>query len=185
MPVSAQTIGLRGSIEGSNNRFANGAIGFGVFANPLYTETDLGILLYADFATNTRIFNDCINCPSLDIKTKYRKISGGFSAMINLEMNSNTMDFKIGPDVSYHMFLAQRQGLLLNWSDRYSSHYVGIGIMANLTVYEIMYSPFNLEFFVTPTNYFKLNNFGETRNNSILENHLFHLNAQVGLSYQF
>ncbi len=172
----SQSIGLRGGVELSDNKFPNKAGGIGLYVNVNHFSKKLEAVMYTD------LFSKGMNERKLgreDISYEKKTIGG---AALFIIPNSNKLKFKFGPDISYNWIDATQIGKSGTYfTDGIKANYVGFGVMTNLQYRPILNFPITLDLFITPS--YMVN--AESTEHVIAHRSLKIVDIQLGLAYQF
>lgn len=176
-----QSIGIRGGFELADQNQTNNAFGGGTYLTFKNFSDKIHLMLSFDYSGKTQRFEN------KDLQTAYAKYRFS-AATLFVKPLSESFDFIFGPSISYNIYRASHQGIILRWIDNYKSNFIGLEIVSNLQVKNILQSPLNIDFFITPS--YLLNIKNNTEN--ILDgsgtkpeygNNSFNLSFQFGVTY--
>lgn len=180
-----QNIGLRANIGFSENKEMNTAFGGGLYLNIDNDSLKMfDYILFGDYMSRKNTFNDCLEYPTPDISTSYKKLSFGLSGLLNNKIHANSR-LKIGPSLSYNTLIANRQGQIANWIETFKAKYFGTGLLANIQLQQIFKLPINFDIFIS--SFYLINikdNSNPTGIKSDYSDNLVILNLRFGLSYK-
>ena len=182
--AKCQSIGLRACSVFSDNREINTSLGAGLYVTIEDSLEKFGCVLFVDYLSNNKKFNDCDECITKDIFTSYRNFSFGISALWSKHIYSNTM-FKFGLLVNYNIADAKRQGQIANWIETLESNYIGAGVLVNVQFQQLFTLPLNLDIFISPIYLININS--ETDPSEVKSDYLNDLqilNIKAGLAYK-
>jgi len=178
----SQSFGLRLITDISQEEEINWSTGIGGYLGFSDSVHAFEGLLSCDWSWNETIVYDCLQCSEINASSTYKKISIGIGGLWRFPIKTK-LNFKIGPAANYVFSEASYQGLVANWIMQFNSDYVGLGLISNFEIVDLLSSRINLDLFIHPSYLFIVNHTENDSMNSLYTQNQLLLSLQLGLSY--